>query len=118
MSKAVSFKESHPFDKRVAESRRIREKFPGRVPIVVELGAKSELPPIDKSKFLVPGDLTVGQFIYIIRKRLILPPDQAMFIFCGNTLPMTSQLMRELYYQHYDDDGFLYITYTGESTFG
>lgn len=118
MSAAGSFKESNSFDKRCAEATRIKEKFPGRYPIIVEMAAKSSLPDIDRKKFLVPGDLTVGQLIYVIRKRLILPPEKAMFVFCANTLPVTSQLIREVYNSYRDIDGFLYLTYTGESTFG
>ncbi len=76
------------------------------------------MPDIDKAKFLVPSDLTVGQFVYVIRKRLSLASDRALFLFVGNVLPPTSQLMRECYQQHADSDGFLYVRYSGESTFG
>lgn len=77
-----------------------------------------QVPDIDKAKFLVPSDLTVGQFVYVIRKRLSLPSDRALFLFLGNVLPPTSQLMSEAYAQHADEDGFLYVRYSGESTFG
>lgn len=30
----------------------------------------------------------------------------------------TAALMADIYEDHKDDDGFLYITYSGESTFG
>jgi GABA(A) receptor-associated protein len=33
-------------------------------------------------------------------------------------MPATSQLLSLIYQEHSDKDGFLYITYTGESTFG
>lgn len=105
-------------DKRAAEARRIREKFPGRVPVIVERAAKSDIPQIDKQKFLVPGDLTMGQFVYVIRKRLALPAEKALFVFVGNTLPTTGSLMREIFGQYADPDGFLYVQYSGESTFG
>lgn len=61
----------------------------------------------DKNKFLVPVDLTVGQFAYVIRRRLTLPPTQALFLFIANSLPATSAFMRELYSFHKDVDGFL-----------
>ena len=111
---------SHPFNLRVEESRRIREKFPGRCPVIVEKSKRSnnDIPKVDKNKFLVPMDLTLGQFIYVIRKRLVLPPEKALFIFINNTLPGTGALMRELYTQYADLDGFLYVQYGGENTFG
>lgn len=111
---------SHPFNLRVEESRRIREKFPGRCPVIVEKSkrATNDIPKIDKNKFLVPIDLTLGQFIYVIRKRLVLAPDKALFVFVQNSLPGTGSIMRELYAQYADLDGFLYVQYCGESTFG
>ena len=30
---------------------------------------------------------TVGQFVYVIRKRINIPSDKAIFIFVNNTLP-------------------------------
>lgn len=36
--------------------------------------ARSDVPAIDRSKFLVPEDLTLGQFQWVIRRRLQLPP--------------------------------------------
>jgi len=53
------------------------------------------------------------------RKRLSLTADKALFIFIASTLPPTSMLMREVYALHADAaDGFLYVKYSGESTFG
>ncbi|KAE8956555.1 hypothetical protein PR001_g31694, partial [Phytophthora rubi] len=50
---------------------------------------RSDIPDIDKKKFLVPADLTVGQFVYVIRKRIKLSPEKAIFIFVNNVLPPT-----------------------------
>ena len=63
-------------------------------------------------------DLTVGQFVYVIRKRIKLSPEKAIFIFVNNVLPPTAALMSSIYDEHKDDDGFLYIAYSGENTFG
>jgi GABA(A) receptor-associated protein len=115
----VSFKYANSFEARLEESSRIREKFPGRIPVIVERSARSlTVPVIDKQKFLVPGDLSVSQFIFVIRRRLNLPPEQALFIFVGNTLPTTGILIRELHASYADKDGFLYVTYCGENVFG
>ena len=37
----------------------------------------------------MPADLTVGQFVYVIRKRIKLSPEKAIFIFVNNVLPPT-----------------------------
>lgn len=113
-----TFKEEHPFEKRQSEAARIRDKYPERVPVIVEKAEKSDIPDIDKKKYLVPADLTVGQFVYVIRKRIKLSPEKAIFIFVKNVLPPTAALMSSIYQDHKDDDGFLYITYSGENTFG
>jgi hypothetical protein len=59
----------------------------------------------------VPADLTVGQFVYVIRKRIKLSPEKAIFIFVDEVLPPTAALMSSIYEEHKDEDGFLYITY-------
>mmetsp|Transcript_20020 Transcript_20020/g.40742 ORF Transcript_20020/g.40742 Transcript_20020/m.40742 type:complete len:119 (-) Transcript_20020:2841-3197(-) len=82
-----SFKEEHPLEKRKSEAERIRAKYPDRVPVICEKADRSDIPDIDKKKYLVPADLTVGQFHYVIRKRIKLAPEKALFLFCSNTIP-------------------------------
>ncbi|CAA3008336.1 autophagy-related 8C [Olea europaea subsp. europaea] len=113
-----SFKIQHPLEKRQAESTRIREKYPDRIPVVVEKADKSDVPDIDKKKYLVPADLNVGQFVYVVRKRIKLSAEKAIFIFVENILPPSASLMSKIYEEHKDEDGFLYVTYSGENTFG
>lgn len=43
-------------------------------------------------RYLVPADLTVGgQFVYVVRKRIKLGPDKAIFIFVKSLLPPTGE---------------------------
>ncbi|KAL2646408.1 hypothetical protein AAZV13_05G053600 [Glycine max] len=70
------------------------------------------------SRYLVPADLTVGQFVYVIRKRIKLSAEKAIFIFVDNVLPPTGAIMSAIYDEKKDEDGFLYVTYSGENTFG
>ena len=107
-----------PAGRRRSESDRIRAKYPDRVPVICERADRSDVPDIDKKKYLVPADLTVGQFIYVIRKRIKLPPEKAIFIFVDNVIPPTASLMSAVYEVQKDEDGFLYVTYSGENTFG
>ncbi|KAH1248100.1 Autophagy-related protein 8C [Glycine max] len=113
-----SFKMEHPLERRQAEASRIREKYPERIPVIVERAEKSDVPEIDKKKYLVPADLTVGQFVYVVRKRIKLSPEKAIFIFVKNILPPTAAMMSAIYEENKDEDGFLYMTYSGENTFG
>ena len=45
-------------------------------------------------------DLTVGQFVYVIRKRIKLAPEKAIFIFVDEVLPPTAALMSAIYEEH------------------
>jgi len=113
-----NFKNKNSFEKRKNESNNVIKKYPDRVPIIVQKYHGSELPDIDKVKYLVPKDMTMSQFTFIIRKRISLEPAQAIFITVNSSLVTSSKLLSELYMEEKDDDGFLYITYTNENTFG
>ena len=113
-----AFKENMDYESRKPESGRILEKYPDRIPIIVEKESKSDVMDIDKKKYLVPKDLTMGQFIFVIRKRIKLPPEKAIYMFINNTLHPTATFMSSLYEDHKDEDGFLYLTYSGENYFG
>eukprot|EP00294_Goniomonas_avonlea_P017362 CAMPEP_0114540190 /NCGR_PEP_ID=MMETSP0114-20121206/633_1 /TAXON_ID=31324 /ORGANISM="Goniomonas sp, Strain m" /LENGTH=125 /DNA_ID=CAMNT_0001724331 /DNA_START=37 /DNA_END=414 /DNA_ORIENTATION=+ len=112
------YREETPADVRKQESQRMREKYPERIPVIVEKFSNSAVDDIDKKKFLVPVDLTVGQFVHVIRKRIKLSPERAIFIFVDNVIPPTGALMSNIYEEKKDADGFLYVTYSGENTFG
>ncbi|XP_022711606.1 gamma-aminobutyric acid receptor-associated protein-like 2 isoform X3 [Varroa jacobsoni] len=87
--------------------------------VIVERASNShQVPAIDKQKFLVPDDISVAQFMWIVRRRIALSPERALFLFVGRVMPQTSMSMGELYSQYKDPDGFLYLTYSGENTFG
>lgn len=106
-------------EQRQTESARIIQRFPGRIPIIIEKSSRAaDIPDLPKNRYLAPGDMTVGQFIYVIRKSILLAPEKALFIFVGSTLPTTGMTVRELYHNFRHEDGFLYVTYSGESTFG
>lgn len=116
----TDFKIIYDFNHRLAESNRILLKYPDRIPIVCQKNKRANAlcPTIDKQKYLVPGDLSIGQFIYIIRKRLKLSSEKALFIFINGTIPNVGKLISTIYEEHKDKDGFLYIYYNLENTFG
>ena len=117
--KKPSYKEKYSFEKRLNEATRIINKYPNRIPVIVERdNNEKEIQLINKNKYLVPISLTVGQFVYVIRKRLVLPPEKAIFLFINNVLPPTASLLGTIYDEYKDKDHFLYIKYSGENTFG
>ena len=113
------FKDTHTFEKRCEESARIRKKYPTRIPVIVEKDLREKsLPQISRKKYLVPQDLSVGEFMFVIRKRIKLAPEKSIYLFIDGSLQNTSANLCQVYEEHKDKDGFLYILYYGESTFG
>ncbi|XP_005748608.2 microtubule-associated protein 1 light chain 3 gamma [Pundamilia nyererei] len=98
----------------------IRAKFPNKIPVIIERYDKEKyLPPLDKTKFLVPQELTMTQFLTIIRNRMALLPSQAFYLLINNRgLASMSLTMAQVYKQHQDEDGFLYMTYASQEMFG
>jgi len=113
------FKERKPFADRAQDSANIREQHPDKVPIIVER-SKSErtLPVLDKSKFLVPGHVTVTELIRVLRRRLQLAPGQAFFLLSERGMPPGTQTLSELWESDKDEDGFVYVFYAAQETFG
>lgn len=106
------------------EAQKIREKYPDRVPVICEKSRYADLPEINKSKFVVPGNMLCGEFKYLVHKQIAEATDanvkvaQTIYLFVNGVTPKTSTPMSELYAQFRDDNGFLYITYGAENTLG
>ena len=112
------FKDTHSFEKRCQDARAVRTQYPERVPVIIEV-AKGCQYTLDKHKYLVPNDLTAGQFMYVVRKRSNISEDRALFLFTHDgALPAISMLMTTFYESYKDKDGFLYLLIASESTFG
>jgi GABA(A) receptor-associated protein len=104
---------------RVKKSQCILEKYPDRVPLIIQ-PSKSDRDayPIDKSKYITPRELTLLQLQQIIRKRIHFPPEKALFMFINNKIYPITSMVGPIYDANKDADGFLYISYCQESTFG
>jgi GABA(A) receptor-associated protein len=114
-----TFKSKNSLEDRKKESNRVLTNYPNKIPIICEKTKQSEkIPDIDKHKYLIPMDLTIGQFMFVIRKRMKLTPEMAIYIFIKGIIPPTSALISSLYNDYKDEDGFLYLEYSGENTFG
>ena len=114
------FKRNHSFQKRAQEAQRIMDKYPNRIPVIVEKDPRCrDISDIDRKKYLVPDDLTMANFMYVIRQRIKLSSEKSLYLFVDETnMVPCSQLMRHVYDEHSSPDNFLYIMYAGESTFG
>jgi GABA(A) receptor-associated protein len=142
------YKQEHSLEQRRFEAERIRRRYPDRIPVIVQplLSSHSTsssllsmslfrsftssststsshdatLARLDNEKFLVPSELSFGQFAYNIRRRLRLRPEHALFFYIGlyGKQPILSAAMEVLYNDNKDTDGFLYVCYADEKVFG
>lgn len=53
--------------------------------------------------------LTIPSHSYVIRRRLTLPPEEALFLFVNGVLPASTMLLREVYGAHRDADGCVVV---------
>jgi len=144
------YKHEHSLEQRRFESERIRRRYPDRIPVIVQPLSSSPssssssilstslfrsfssssssssscneitLGRLENEKFLVPSELSFGQFAYNIRRRLRLRAEHALFFYIGvyGKQPILSSTMEVLYNENKDTDGFLYVCYADEKVFG
>ena len=106
---------SQKLEERLQTSNKIKLKYSNRIPIIVDC-KKNIL--IDKNKYIVPNDLTIGQFLYTIRKRINLESKDAIFLLCNNKMLSTGEILSNVYELNKDEDYFLYIIISKENVFG
>ena len=115
------FKKENPdAEQRRKECDKIRNQFSEKIPIICEKDTKSNIRDIDKTKYLVPADLTVSQFSFMIRKRIEIEKEAAFFLLANGKHSITGDTLLSEIYERYKDpeDGFLYIAYASELTWG
>lgn len=98
----------------------IRRNQPDKVPIIIErFESEKSLPLLDKSKYLVPGHITVAELMQIVRRRLHLHPDQAFFLLLNEkSIVSNSMTVTQVYQMEQEQDGFLYLVYASQPAFG
>jgi GABA(A) receptor-associated protein len=117
------YKNTFPLEERKQKSFKMTSLYPDRIPVIVEMSQSSAnytsyINASHKVKYLVPSDITMGQFIKILRDKIKLESSTALFFFINNKIfPITSSI-GNIYKEHADEDGFLYIEFCEESTFG
>ena len=115
------FKIKNPdLNRRREDYNNLKLRYPDKIPLICEKDPQSNINSIDKTKYLIPGDLAVAQFSSMIRKKLEIEKEKAFFLLINGKHSITGDtLMSELYDKYKDnEDGFLYISYSSELTWG
>ena len=109
------------FEERLYMTSYLRSKFPDKIPVIIDK-LTNESPNITKNKFLANKDDPLYFFQTNIRQYVSINQNEAIFLFLVNEhyqeIPVMTTLMKELYKKYKHDDGFLYIGYCVENTFG
>lgn len=128
---AGTYRRKHSAEYRRSESEDIRHLHPDRIPIIAEVHPTSHdalLGDRDvavRYKYLVPDEMNVANFLIVLRRRMQVPSDQALYLFVTDAAGSTSrlitggQMLSAVYERHKSvEDGYLYVVYATESTFG
>lgn len=107
-------------------SDKLRLKYPDKIPVVVKKDKSSKnLKDIGTMKYLVQDHITVGQFIYILRKRIELNQEEALYLYANISKSNTQYILNAndemiSIYENYknEKDCILYLIYAGENVFG
>lgn len=118
--------ENKSLEQRVSESRRLKCKYPDRIPIIIDSKDPEIKKALEKNKFLVPWNLPVSTFLYVVRKKLNINYSEALFLFTSdNVLLAGANTVSEAYDKYrlrknikLDSDTFFYMTLSKENTFG
>ena len=106
-------------EERKSEFQNVIQSNPGKIAIICEKEPKSKIADIEKTKFLVNGDITLSQFSLMIRKRLKMGKEEALFFLVNGKKSLTGDdSMQDVYNKHKSEDGFLYIAYASEVVWG
>ena len=97
---------------------KLLNKYPNRVPIKVTVD--KNINQIGTTQFLVPKNYTVAKFMMIVRSKINITKDQALFLLINNELPPSSDLISNIYSKYNTSTGKRYIdAYLKlENTFG
>jgi GABA(A) receptor-associated protein len=98
-------------------------KHPNRIPIVISSKSFKEH---KVNRFIVPIDMTINQFMIILRNKTKINPTEAIFIFVKDykkngkkdIIAPVSETIGSLYDKYKDDKLILNLDYEKEAVFG
>jgi hypothetical protein len=116
------FTENKSLTDRQSLCQSLLKTWSDRIPVIVNRATNCpNAPLIDKHKYLVPHNMSVGTFMQtVIQRRLFAGnSSKSLFLSVGtHQLSTLSQPIAQVYERHKANDGFLYLEYRSENMFG
>ena len=112
LTSTYEHKMMYTFDKRIKESNYLIEKYPDKIPVIVEKSDRLNIPDISKHKYLFNRNAKFGSIMVKIRKVLGVSSSVAVYFSVNNNIiPKTYYVMNDIYERYKDKDKYLYLTY-------
>ena len=107
-----------PVEQRLRECTEVLAKYPDRICIYIDKRENCKtLPTLSKNKYLIPKSITAAQFMFVVRSKLDIPKDSALFFYINNRI-LSGNVEMDTFKKDIGPDGYLYVKYTGEACFG
>ena len=110
------FRDRFTKEQRLNEYKKIREKYPDRVPVIIDIEGRGLY--LKRRKYLVEHEMLFANFVHVIRQRLCVSPNESLFFLYENSIPCHSHTIGRVFNERVSCDGFLVLTVSKENTFG
>lgn len=107
------YMEKYSLEEREKLYARMTKQYPGYVFVILEKLPSANLPVLERNKFAIWDQYSVGHFHHSVRQEMQLRPDVPMFFFCPDRIPIGSDSTRmcELHKRLAAEDGHIYMIY-------
>ena len=113
------YRQVKSLEERKEEFQKVKQSNPDKIAIICEKDPRSKIIDIEKSKYLVANDISLNQFSLMIRNRLKVEKEGALFLLVNGKTSLTGDdTMADVYNKYKSEDGFLYIAYASEQVWG
>ena len=113
------FKQEKNLDERKENSQGLLKKFEDKIPLICEKDPKWKMESLSKTKFLVPNTMMWSQLADLIKGNIQLDNKEALFLLIAGKHQVSGEkTLGEIYEAYKDEDGFLYVSYAGQLSWG